>query len=907
MRSVRQCPTCAVDLTSGTAARVWDLSLRAAALLTERAQLVERLRQERGGGAAPVQADAPSAGWSVPGMAAAPQAAGSPAAGPSPVPAAATPGPEWTRRRTQNLLLSLGVGLLAVAAVIFLVVSWSLLGIGGRASVMVACTVLAGVAAAMAHRRELGATAEALSLLTVGLALLDAWGAREAGLAGFEQGDGLVYWAGALAVVGAAGAATARVVPTRALRVSAAVLAQLPVPLLTAHVAEGADNPVVLVATGLTLSTLGALGAAAAWPTGSRSRDARVVVAAGGLPAWVAASLTAAAAAYGEAGSLVAGTALLLVLAAVAGASAWLADRLPAVPAIGLSAAAGLVVAAAWATPVEQVPDRWVPVVLTLVAATLLAAAALLPRRQRAAPAAVTLLAAVAPVLASAEAVIVAVAGSLVWLERPWQGGRGLSARELAADSVLRDGALLGSDSSWGIEVPLLLLLVAAVCVAADRLHRLVPRLELAAVPLVGLAALTAPVALDLSLVGTLALDLTVAGALVLAGAGCLRQSWRQAAAACLLSGLAVLALTVCSSLAVDRATLAVLPVTALVLAAATVLVPTALRVPLGVTAVVAAIAEAGAVARFEGAGWPAVSALTLSLGALAATAAAARVHGVVRRGFAVAATALLLADTVALTVWSGGSVTAAGLAMAVVGGIVLTLGAWAEVIVPSLLPDGRAVAAEVSLTAAAGTAIGVLLAALDADRLWLGLLAAGAAAAAVALRARRHRVGWVAGALLASSTWVRLALSDVEAPEPYTVPGGLALLALGMWRRRRDPSYPSWSAYATGLTLVLVPSLLRAVTDAGNVRPLLLALAALAVLCSGLARRLQAPLVIGGLVLGIDAVVQLVPYLLAVYDAVPRWSLLAAIGLVLVLLGATYERRARELRALQRQIASFG
>ncbi|MDQ1618422.1 MAG: hypothetical protein QOE19_991, partial [Actinomycetota bacterium] len=68
MRSVRQCPTCAVDLTSGTAARVWDLSLRAAALLTERAQLVELLRQERGA-AAPVQADASSAGWSVRGMA----------------------------------------------------------------------------------------------------------------------------------------------------------------------------------------------------------------------------------------------------------------------------------------------------------------------------------------------------------------------------------------------------------------------------------------------------------------------------------------------------------------------------------------------------------------------------------------------------------------------------------------------------------------------------------------------------------------------------------------------------------------------------------------------------------------------------------------------------------------------
>jgi len=190
-----------------------------------------------------------------------------------------------------------------------------------------------------------------------------------------------------------------------------------------------------------------------------------------------------------------------------------------------------------------------------------------------------------------------------------------------------------------------------------------------------------------------------------------------------------------------------------------------------------------------------------------------------------------------------------------------------------------------------------------------LALLAAGVAAAIVALRPGlpwRQGVGWAAGGLLAASSWVRLVLSDVDAPEAYTVPAGVALVTLGMWRRRRDPAYSSWRAYATGLCLMLGPSLLRAVTDPGNLRPMLLGLAALVVLCSGIARRLKAPLVIGGGVLAIDAFVQLSPYLVAFYDAVPRWSVIAGAGLLLLIVGMTYERRARELQALHAQIARF-
>ena len=81
------------------------------------------------------------------------------------------------------MLLGLGVCLLGVAAVIFLAVSWGSLGIGGRAAVMAGCTTLVVFAAVQAQRRGLDSTAEALALLAVGMGLLDAAGARSAGLA----------------------------------------------------------------------------------------------------------------------------------------------------------------------------------------------------------------------------------------------------------------------------------------------------------------------------------------------------------------------------------------------------------------------------------------------------------------------------------------------------------------------------------------------------------------------------------------------------------------------------------------------------------------------------------------------------------------------------------------------------
>jgi len=80
----------------------------------------------------------------------------------------------------------------------------------------------------------------------------------------------------------------------------------------------------------------------------------------------------------------------------------------------------------------------------------------------------------------------------------------------------------------------------------------------------------------------------------------------------------------------------------------------------------------------------------------------------------------------------------------------------------------------------------------------------------------------------------------------------------------------------------------------------------AAAVLAAGVARRLQAPLVLGAAVLATDALVQLAPYLAAAYDAVPRWVTIGVLGLALLGAGATYEQRVRDLRRVGRRVAGL-
>jgi hypothetical protein len=279
---------------------------------------------------------------------------------------------------------------------------------------------------------------------------------------------------------------------------------------------------------------------------------------------------------------------------------------------------------------------------------------------------------------------------------------------------------------------------------------------------------------------------------------------------------------------------------------------------------------------------------LVLPLVALAAAALAVRLPG------ALTGTAALLL---------GAELAAYGasrdLAAEQVGGLLLAAPALA--VAGSYLLRG---AHRLGLEAAAALlATTTIVLAVD-DPGWLSwtLAASGLMGLAVAIRADRRLVGLVGGLLLSASSWVRLADANVHAPEPYVAPLALAALLFGYLRRRETPGTSSFVAYGAGLSVALVPSLLKAFSDEDPTRSLLLLVAAAAVVLVGAKDRLQAPLVIGAIVVVLDGLHLLAPYA----SALPRWTLLAGAGTVLVVLGATYEQRRRDVTRLRASFDSW-
>jgi len=186
-----------------------------------------------------------------------------------------------------------------------------------------------------------------------------------------------------------------------------------------------------------------------------------------------------------------------------------------------------------------------------------------------------------------------------------------------------------------------------------------------------------------------------------------------------------------------------------------------------------------------------------------------------------------------------------------------------------------------------------------DNEATWAAvyLTVAGVAVSVVALaRTDRRRLAWIGGLLLATATWVRLADLGVRAPEAYTLPSGLVLTAVGLLHLRRRPDAATVPALAPGLGLCLVPSLLWVLEDPATLRSVLLGLASLALVLTGVRLRWTAPLVVGGAVGALVVLRLAAPFVDA---SVPRWVLIGAAGAILIATGATWEHRLREAREL--------
>ncbi|WP_104194269.1 SCO7613 C-terminal domain-containing membrane protein [Cryobacterium sp. M25] len=166
--------------------------------------------------------------------------------------------------------------------------------------------------------------------------------------------------------------------------------------------------------------------------------------------------------------------------------------------------------------------------------------------------------------------------------------------------------------------------------------------------------------------------------------------------------------------------------------------------------------------------------------------------------------------------------------------------------------------------------------------------------------------VAWVAigaggGAVVAGSAYAAPATVEI-----VSVPLAIALLATGWLHLDVTPAARSRRWLAPGLLVLLVPSVLLDITESPLWRVVGLGLVATVVIVVGAVRKLQAPFVIGAIVLMLHAVAQLWPWISLAYGAVPWWLWLGVGGVILIVLAARYEQRIANFKAISMTISAL-
>ena len=895
-------------------AELAQLESRRAVLLARRAWLVDVLDAA---GTSTGRASAPPPGPPPPPAGPPPASTTAPAPG-SVGWGGASGRPDASPPRVQNVLLVLGGVLLTVAAIAFTVVSWGHLGIAGRSAVLGTITAATLAVPRSLLRRGLRATAEAVAGLGLALTVLDAYALHRVA---FPATDGSGWSAAAAAALAAGWAGYGLRFPAlRVPPVAALAAAQLPLPLWA--VTAGAERPTLAAA--LLVTAVGdAVLALRRWPgplpAWRRAWLLRGAAALASCGAWVCAlPLTATLARQADTGYTALRAGGLLVLGAVpALAAAWRVSRPQwSVPA---AFAGGVLVVAAASGPVRVLlPAAWgVPAVLGCAVVVTVAGLAFVPHgaaglRRGLAAAGLAVLGVC--VLRTVPLVAAAVLGPVDGVDTAWAGPR--PGGRAVLDALLMD--VRPGRGPWTARPafhPGVAALVMAL--AAGVLGALASRLRAA-----GLRPVTPA---DAAAIAPHAAPAGKAGA---DGSGTVRARLRGLADRCLdgiLPSGPAGSLSVafaCAALGLAWATLVLLP------AACDLPYPTTLTVGVLSTAAglavvvraqvpdvaavgtprplpapgpavvraaqVLALVSSGSVACLALAARPATLVVLSVLTVLCAVASA--VPGDRAARYAVPTAVAALGYATALAVATG---AALGLPAHRTALLVLVVPAVAALLATLLGRHPLTVPVECGGALAGVAALTLTVRHPGTLALVLGLC--GVIAAGTAVRAeRRHRATVSAMVLLVAAAWVRLALWDVTTPECYTLPVTVPALWAGAVRRRRDPSASSWLAYGPGLAATAVPSLATTWADPHWLRPLLLGVAALVVTLAGARLRLRAPLMLGGAVLAVDTLHELAPFVVQVAGVLPRWVPPALVGLLLLALGATYERRLRDVRRVR-------
>jgi hypothetical protein len=166
--------------------------------------------------------------------------------------------------------------------------------------------------------------------------------------------------------------------------------------------------------------------------------------------------------------------------------------------------------------------------------------------------------------------------------------------------------------------------------------------------------------------------------------------------------------------------------------------------------------------------------------------------------------------------------------------------------------------------------------------------------------------VGWASIGLGAVVAIVAVAREVIDPLEWATGILAAALLVAGGLRLRRTPGAGSWAWLAPGLLVLLVPSLLATFGEQPAWRLVGLGVACLIAIVVGALFRLQAPLLIGAVVVIVHALRTFAPQLVAVYQLTEWWVWAVVGGAIILFLGLTFEKRVRDLKSVATRVASL-
>lgn len=819
---VGSCARCGFTAAHPLAGRLWQIDTELGRLGAERARVIWQMRQDRAS---------------------------------TPLPVVATefsPTPVRPQRHLsgQALLVGLGAFLLIVAGIVFAAVTWDRLGAAGQAAVLFVATAIAVAATLSAARAELTSTAEALSVVVAGFALIDVHAVR---VAVTPEGDWQWVWSIGLVVLAAGLFALGKAASLRSPPMIGLVAVQLPLVLLTSIL----DDPGPAVGSALVVTAavdeigVHSLGRSS-WPW--FPDPARTLLRLLGAGTWICGVLITLPWAFGERASPDTeidrwwGIAVLVIAAvsAAALARAGSSRDLLSVTAAGAATLSGLVTVLAVSNAVLDANDGLLLVAnaapVVVLGASLLAtrhAAAGVDARVRASQITAGIWA-----ILSLLGWFEPVAGSLIapfWVLAEngwWNSPPGVTTSDLAistdligtaydrpATAVVLAAVLIGTAA--------LVATLMAFTPSNEPIRRWGPRIVVGAGCFVAVAV--AAVRWDVPITAPVAVYLLAAAALVLAAAWPGRPILPLVA----LGSLAPAVWAVAWAGSVDVLTIVALTVLTFV----------------GIGAVVRGLAE-------DHRAWTLV-ATALTASALPTTAL----------------TAALGADSSDDTAW-----IAAVVAIAAASGVAWVADRWVR--------WWSTIVDMTTAVVASCTLVGLAIAG-SPESFSVGLAIISITAAAHILRpSRRIIAAVIASAAALGVLWIQLWIADVRLVEAYSLPAAVLLGGAGWWQMRRDPTIGSWPALGPALLVAAVPSAFAAVVETGAVRPLAVLGVAVGVTVAGALLGLRAPLVVGSITTVIMAVDQLFP----AAARLPRWVGIGALGVLLLVIGATFERQRRRM-----------